>query len=313
MVYRGRGTIMAPAQSYCLFLFSMRVLPLSLSLVLAAGLGAQAGPPQLLLRVAKFRNLDQVQKGGEIEISVTVPTQPLTYRQRAPKSFQSSAVVDLTILKADGTTAWQQTVTLKPPVLSDTTIAIKNPLSFLKRVALPDGTYTLRGHIRDQYKAANGETTVELPVVIAEPKGPAFSDLVFLARPAAKASAQSVFNRGGYLLTRAPSGYYGRGADNIFFYTELNQVPVGRAVRLHYHLAAPDGTAADADAPPVTTQAGRPTAVVGQLPLGPIPAGPFTLTIEARDAVTKKVLATQSQSGERSLTEYAPAGAAVPR
>jgi len=304
---------MAPAQSYCLFLFSMRVLPLSLSLVLAAGLGAQAGPPQLLLRVAKFRNLDQVQKGGEIEISVTVPTQPLTYRQRAPKSFQSSAVVDLTILKADGTTAWQQTVTLKPPVLSDTTIAIKNPLSFLKRVALPDGTYTLRGHIRDQYKAANGETTVELPVVIAEPKGPAFSDLVFLARPAAKASAQSVFNRGGYLLTRAPSGYYGRGADNIFFYTELNQVPAGRAVRLHYHLAAPDGTAADADAPPVTTQAGRPTAVVGQLPLGPIPAGPFILTIEARDAATKKVLATQTQSGQRSLTEYAPAGAAVPR
>ncbi|TFZ67534.1 hypothetical protein E4631_06015 [Hymenobacter sp. UV11] len=291
----------------------MRFLPLSLSLVLAASLGAQAGPPQLLLRVAKFRNLDQVQKGGEIEISVMVPTQPLTYRQRAPKSFQSSAVVDLTILKADGTTAWQETVTLKPPVLSDTTIAIKNPLSFLKRVALPDGTYTLRGRIRDQYKAANGETTVELPVVIAEPKGPAFSDLVFLARPAAKASAQSVFNRGGYLLTRAASGYYGRWTDNVFFYTELNQVPAGRSVRLHYHLAAPDGTAADADAPPVTTQAGRPTAVVGQLPLGPIPAGPFTLTIEARDIATKKVLATQSQSGERSLTEYAPAGAAVPR
>jgi len=304
---------MVLAQSYCLFLFSMRVLPLSLSLVLAAGLGAQAGPPQLLLRVARFRNLDQVQKGGEIEISVMVPTQPLTYRQRAPRSFQSSAVVDLTILKADGTTAWQETEMLKPPVLSDTTSAIKNPLSFLKRVTLPDGTYTLRGHIRDQYKAANGETTVELPVVIAAPNGPAFSDLVFLARPAAKASAQSVFNRGGYLLTRAAGGYYGRGADNVFFYTELNQVPAGRSVRLHYHLAAPDGTAADADAPPVTTQAGRPTAVVGQLPLGPLPVGPFTLTIEARDVATKKVLAAQSQSGERSLTEYAPAGAAVPR
>ena len=291
----------------------MRVLPLSLSLVLAASLGAQAGPPQLLFRVAKFRNLDQVQKGGEIEISVTVPTQPLTYRQRAPRSFQSSAVVDLTILKTDGTTAWQETVTLKPPVLSDTTIAIKNPLSFLKRVTLPDGTYTLRGRIRDQYKSANSETTVEQPLVVAAPTAPAFSDLVFLARPAAKASAQSVFNRGGYLLTRAADGYYGRGADNVFFYTELNQMPTGRSVRLHYHLAAPDGTAADADAPPVITLAGRPTAVVGQLPLGPIPAGSFTLTIEARDAATKKVLATQSQSGQRSLTEYAPAGAAMPQ
>ncbi|QKG57163.1 hypothetical protein GKZ68_11300 [Hymenobacter sp. BRD128] len=174
----------------------MRVQSLSVSLVLAATLGAQAGPPQLILQVAKFRNLDQVQKGGEVEISVTVPTQPLTYRQRAPRSFQSSAVVDLDILKADGTAAWHETVTLKPPVLSDTTIALKNPLSFLKRVTLPDGSYTLRGRIRDQYKSANGETTVAQPLVVAAPTAPAFSDLVFLAKPAAKASAESVFNRG---------------------------------------------------------------------------------------------------------------------
>ncbi len=291
----------------------MRVFSLSALLAVAATLSAQAGPPQLMLQVAKFRNLDQVQKGGEVEISVTVPTQPLTYRQRAPKSFQSSAVVDLDILKADGTPAWHETVTLKPPVLSDTAVAIKNPLSFLKRVTVPDGTYTLRGRIRDQYKSANGETTVEQPLVIAAPTAPAFSDLVFLAKPAAKASGESAFNRGGYLLTRAAGGYYGRGADNIFFYTELNAVPAGRKVTLHYHLEAEDGTAADADAPLVTTQGGRPTAVVGQLPLGPIPTGPFNLTIEARDAVTKKVLATQSQRGQRSLTEYAPAGAAVPR
>ncbi len=282
-------------------------------LVLASAPLAYAGPPQLLLEVARFRNLDQVQKGGEIEISVTVPTQPLTYRQRAPRSFQSSAVVELAVVKADGTNAWQETITLKPPVLSDTTISIKNPLSFLKRVALPDGSYTLRGRIRDQYRRANGETTVERPLVVETPKGPAFSDLVFLARTPPKTPGESVFNRGGYLLTRAPGGYYGRGTENIFFYTELNQLPPGRPVRLHYHLAAEDGTAADAEALPLLPQSGRPTPIAGQLPLGPLPAGPFTLTLEARDAITKKVLASQSQSGQRSLTEYAPAGAAVPQ
>ena len=283
------------------------------SLALVSATPALAGPPQLLLRVAAFRNLDQVQKGGEVEISVTVPTQPLTYRQRAPKSFQSSAVVELSIVRPDGTSAWQETVTLKPPVLSDTTISIKNPLSFLKRVPLPDGTYTLRGRIRDQYRTANGETTVEQPLVVGAAKGPAFSDLIFLAKPAVKTTGEGVFNRGGYLLTRAPTGYYGRGADNVFFYTELNQLPAGRPVRLHYHLEATDGSAADADADPITPQTGRPTPVVGQLPLGPLPAGPFKLTIEARDAATKKVLATQSQAGERSTTDFAPAGAAVPR
>ena len=283
-------------------------------LALATAPLAHAGPPQLLLEVARFRNLDQVQKGGEIEISVTVPTQPLTYRQRAPRSFQSAAVVELSILKADGTAAWQETVTLKPPVLSDTTISIKNPLSFLKRVTLPDGTYTLRGRVRDQYKSTNGETTVEQPLVVAPAKGPAFSDIVFLSRPAAKAEAGSVFNRGGYLLTRAPGGYYGRGADVVFFYTELNQLPADRPVRLHYYVVAPDGKPAAAiDSAPITPAAGRPTAAVGQVPLGQLPAGSYTLKVEARDAATNKVLATQSRTGQRSLTEYAPAGAALPR
>ncbi|MFC7669955.1 hypothetical protein ACFQT0_23255 [Hymenobacter humi] len=45
---------------------------------------AQAGPPQILLDVARFRNLNKVEKGAEVEIYVTVPTQSLTYRQRAP-------------------------------------------------------------------------------------------------------------------------------------------------------------------------------------------------------------------------------------
>ncbi|MFD1874380.1 hypothetical protein [Hymenobacter bucti] len=291
----------------------MRFLLFPLALAIAP-LAAHAGPPQLLLEVARFRNLDQVQKGGEIEISVTVPTQPLTYRQRAPRSFQSSAVVELSIVKADGTAAWQETVTLKPPVLSDTTISIKNPLSFLKRVTVPDGTYTLRGRVRDQYKSANGETTVEQPLVVATAKAPAFSDIVFLSRPAAKAAEVGVFNRGGYLLTRAPGGYYGRGADVVFFYTELNQLPADRPVRLRYYVVAPDGKpAAAVDSAPITPAAGRPTPAVGQVPLGPLPAGAYTLKVEARDAATNKVLATQSRAGQRSLTEYAPAGAALPR
>ncbi len=282
---------------------------LLLLVALTGVFSAQAGPPKLLLEVARFRSLDQVQKGGEIEIAVTVPTQPLTYRQRAPKSFQSSAVVELSILKADGKPAWQETVTLKPPVLTDTTISIKNPLSFLKRVALPDGTYTLRGRIRDQYRSTNGETIVEQPLVVAAPKSVAFSDIVFLARPAAKAAGESVFNRGGYLLTRAPGGSYGRGADVAFFYTELNQLPASRPVLLHYNLASADGNAVDADGPPVTPQTGRPTPLVGQLPLVSLPQGSFALTIEVRDAATKKVLATQRQTGSRSLTDFAPAGA----
>ena len=283
-------------------------------LVALTTLAVQAAPPQLMLEVARFRNLDKVVKGAEIEIYVTVPTQPLTYRQRAPKSFQSAAVVTLDILKADGKAVYHEVIILKPPVLNDTTIAIKNPQSFLKRVLLPDGKYTLRGTVKDQYKSANGETTVEKPLVLETPAaGPFLTDVVLLSRPAARSGGDDNFARGGYRLTRAPGGSYGRGADNVFFYTELHNAPVGQSLRVHYHLTTPDGSAADADAilPP---QSGRPTSIAGQLPMGPLPDGPFTLFVEVYGGSgNKKLLAGHRAIGEHTAAEYAPAGAAVPR
>ena len=286
---------------------------LLLLLVALGPIAAQAAPPQILLDVARFRNPNKVEKGGEVEIYVTVPTQPLTYRQRAPRSFQSAATVTLEILKANGQPAYREVITLKPPVLTDTTIAIKNPQSFLKRIVLPDGRYTLRGTVRDQYRAANGETTVEKPLVVEAPVGVFLTDVVLLSRPAARSGGDDNFVRGGYRLTRVPGGSYGRGAETIFFYTELHNAPAGQPLRVHYHLTTPDGSAADADAT-LTPQGGRPTTVAGQLPLGPLPDGPFTLFVEVYGGPgTRKLLAGHRAIGERNAADYAPAGAAVPR
>ena len=267
---------------------------------------AQARPPQLLLDVARFRNLNQVEKGAEVELYVTVPTQSLTYRQRAPRAFQAAATVTLEVLRADGKPTYREVVVLKPPVINDTTMALKNSLSFLKRLQLPDGRYTLRGTVRDQYRSANGEAVVERTLVLEAPAGPALSDVVLLARPAVKSNGDDAFLRGGYLLTRAPNGFFGRGADNLYFYTELKGAPAGQALRLHYHLAAPDGTAADADAA-LMPVAGRPTTVVGQLPFGPMPTGDFTLLVDVYSG--KKLLTSHRAAGRRSTTDYAPAGA----
>ena len=273
----------------------------------------QAAPPRILLDVARFRNLNKVEKGGEVEIYVTVPTQPLIYRQRAPRSFQSAATVTLEIQKADGKSAYREVIILRPPVLTDTAIAIKNPQSFLKRIMLPDGQYTLRGTVRDQYRTANGETTVEQPLVVEAPAGVFLSDVLLLSRPAVRSGGDDNFARGGYRLTRVPGGSYSRGAENIFFYTEVHNAPAGQQLRVHYHLTTPDGSAADADAT-LTPPSGRPTTVVGQLPLGPLPDGPFTLFVEVYGGPgTKKLLAGHRAIGGRSTAEYAPAGAAVPR
>lgn len=286
---------------------------LFLCLFLFLHVNTYAGPPQILLDVARFRNLNKVEKGAEVEIYVTVPTQSLTYRQRAPRSFQSAATVTLEILKADGTPAYREIITLKPPVINDTTIALKNPQSFLKRILLPDGKYTLRGTVRDQYRSTNGETTVEQPLVLETPTGPFLTDVVLLSRPAARSGGDDNFARGGYRLTRAPGNAYGRGAESIFFYTELHNVPAGPPLRVHYHLTTPDGSAADADAA-LTPQSGRPTTVAGQLPLGPLPDGPFTLFVEVYGGPgNKKLLAGHRAIGQRNTAEFAPAGAAGPR
>ena len=282
-------------------------------LLLLLGLVAQARPPQLLLEVARFRNPSQVEKGAEVEIYVTVPTQTLLHRRRPPKSYQASAVVTLEVLKPDGKPAYREVVTLSPPIISDTTIAIKNPVSFLKRIVLPDGSYTLRGTVRDQYRKDNGETIVEMPLVLAVPTAPFLTDIVLLARPAARVEGVDNFSRSGYRLSRAPGGNYGRAADNLYFYTELHEARAGVPLRIHYHLTTPDGSAADADAA-LTPKSGRPTAVVGQLPLGPLPDGPFTLFIEVFGGPgNKKLLAGHRVIGQRSGKEYAPAGADGPR
>jgi len=288
----------------------MRLLLLLLLGLIA--LPAPAATPQLILDVARFRNQDLTVKGAEVEIYVTVPSTSLTYMRRAPKTFQAAAAVTLEILKADGKPAYQETITLKPPVISDTTAAIKNALSFQKRIALPDGSYTLRGRVRDQYHAG-AEGTVEMPLVLqSTSKGVALSDLVILARPAAKSPGQNNFTRGGYLLTRAPDGLYARGAERLYFYAELYQVMQSQKLSLRYRLQSAEGAGAEAEAPLENIDLGHVTSIAGEMPLGPLPTGSYTLTVEVLDA-RKKVIATQTAHVQRETETFAPAGAVAPR
>ena len=273
-------------------------------------LAALAGPPQIVVDVARFRNLNKVEKGAEVEIYVTVPTQSLVYRQRAPQLFQSSATVLLEILKPDGKPAFRELVALRPPPLSDTTLAIKNPQSFLKRVLIADGRYTLRATVRDQYRpatAASSTAVFERPLVLEAPATPFLTDIVLLARPAVKNTGDDNFNRGGYRLTRAPGGSYGRGAATVCFYAELHNAPPDAPLRVQYRLAAPGNSAAAPAETTLTPEAGRPAVVLGQLALGELPAGDFAVLV---DVYCGKVLLTsQRVAGRRTAADFAPAAA----
>ncbi|QJX47659.1 hypothetical protein HMJ29_12175 [Hymenobacter taeanensis] len=286
---------------------------LTLLLALTALCAQAAAPPQLLLDVARFRNEDQVVKGGVVEIYATVSGQALTYMRRGPKLFQAAATVTLEVIRPDGSAAYQETVTLKPPVLRDTTAAIKNPISFQKRIALPEGTYTLRGQVRDQYRAGTS-TITDLPLVIkpAATK-PTLSDVVLLAKPASRTIAEgNNFIRNGFSLTRAPGGMYSRGTEKLNFYAELYSAPVGQPLSVRYRVRA-TGAAKDAAVATstVTGQEGRPTPVVGQLDLTKLPAGEYVLTVEIRNAKSQ-VLSSQTAKMRYNPADYAPAGAVMP-
>ena len=272
-------------------------------------LAALAGPPQIVVDVARFRNLNKVEKGAEVEIYVTVPTQSLVYRQRAPQIFQSSATVLLEILKPDGKPAFRELVALRPPPIADTTLAIKNPQSFLKRVLIPDGRYTLRATVRDQYRPAAATSTAvfERPLVLEAPATPFLTDVVLLARPAVKNAGDDNFNRGGYRLTRAPGGSYGRGAETLYFYAELHNAPAGAPLRVQYRLAATGNSAAVPAETTLTPETGRPAVVLGQLALGPLPPGEFTVLVDVYSG--QKLLTSQRVTGRRTAADFAPAAA----
>ncbi|KAA9332363.1 hypothetical protein F0P96_12875 [Hymenobacter busanensis] len=273
---------------------------------------ASAAAPQLVLDVARFRTL-AAGNTYEVELYATVPGNGLTYVKRAQGSYQAAAVVTLHILKADGKPAYSEAITLKPPVISDTSIAIKNPQSFLKRITLPAGQYTLRGELRDMYRKSAAPAKVEQSLALDFPAAaPALSDVVFLAKAASTTTEQSNFIRGGHLLSRTPGGAYARASDQLFFYLEMYQVPAGQPLKLHYHIESEDGAAADADAAIAQAKSGRPTPVVGELPLGPLPPDNYTLTVEVRNAAGK-VLATRKAKLSRGTQDYAPEAASLPR
>ncbi|MBD2715635.1 hypothetical protein KBK19_11365 [Microvirga sp. STR05] len=288
-------------------------------MLLLLHLTAAAAPqPTLQLDVARFRNEDVSVKGNVVELYATVSGKWLRYMRRAPKMYQAAAVLTLEIVRPNGQAAYQETVTLKPPVLSDTTAVIKNPLSFQKRIVLPDGEYSLRALVQDQYRKGQ-QSLIEMPLVLKSTEAkPTLSDLVLLAKPAARGAEASNFSRSGFSLTRAPGALYARGQEKLFFYGELYNAAVGQPLQVSYRLKEinlPKGMGAKTIATgqsTVTGAEGRPTVLTSELNLGKVPTGDYLLTVEVRNA-KNQLLASQTATLHREANDYAPAGAGPAR
>lgn len=280
--------------------------------ILSNGLAAHAQNPALLVDVTRFRNENSAVRGAVVELYVTVSGQALIYRKRAPKVYQAAAVLTLAALRADGSAAYQETITLKPPVLNDTSSAIKNPISFQKRVVLPDGQYTLRAKVQDQ-TSKKSLGLLEQPLVLAfGQEKTRLSDIVLLSRVGGKSAvAGDNFTRGGYSLARTPNGLYARGADRLAWYAELYDAPatlvLATRARVRPAAGGSDVMTAAGRARPV---AGAPHLVLGDIDITNLIAGNYDLILEIRDA-KGTLLTSQTTRLHRRPNEYAPAAATV--
>lgn len=291
--------------------FALRLLVALL--MLSDALAAQAQKPSLLLDVVRFRNENTATKGAVVELYVTVTGNALIYRKRAPKIFQAAAVVTLEAIRADGSSAYQERITLKPPVINDTTIALKNPISFQKRIELPDGQYTLRARVQDQTSKKNLAAIEQTLVLDFNGAKTRLSDIVLLARLAGRSAVTGDnFARGGYSLARTPNGLYARGADRLAWYAELYDAPplvLATRCRVRPAAGGPDVLTSAGLARAV---AGGPHLILGDMNIANLMAGDYDLIIEVRDA-KGKLLTSNSTRLQRRPDEYAPAAAALPR
>jgi hypothetical protein len=281
-------------------------------LLLSNAFAAHAQKPALLLDATRFQNENSTVKGAVVELYATVPGQTLIYRKRAPKVYQAAAMLTLEALRADGSAAYQETITLKPPVVNDTSGAIKNPISFQKRIVLPDGEYTLRAKVQDQ-TSKKSLGLLEQPLVLDfDQEKTSLSDIVLLSRVGGKSAVEGDnFTRGGYSLARTPNGLYARGADRLAWYAELYDAPaplvLATRARVRPVAGGPDVLTSAGLARPV---AGAPHLVIGDMNIANLMAGDYELIIEVRDA-KGKLLTSQTTRLHRRPDEYAPAAATV--
>jgi hypothetical protein len=216
------------------------------------------------------------------------------------------------VLRADGTAAYQESITLKPPVLNDTSGAIKNPISFQKRLELPDGQYTLRAKVQDQTSKKNLATLEQALELDFNQEKTRLSDIVLLARVGGKSAVEGDnFTRGGYSLARTPNGLYARGADRLAWYAELYDAPSPLVLATRYRVrpaaGGPDVMTSAGLARPVS---GAPHLILGDMNIANLMAGDYDLIIEVRDA-KGKLLTTQTVRLQRRPDEYTPSAAII--
>lgn len=158
-----------------------------------------------------------------VEYYVTVDGNTARY-ERGPSGFVARVGVTFTVSDSAGQVRFAKKLLLRSPALADTTQpGARASFRLHERIALNNGTYTLRWAATDQIRGAGApEVSLQLPVTVGYPakRGPQIADIQLL-EAYQKTAVPDAFSKGGYSLEGRVSDFYPPEVETLRFYTEV--------------------------------------------------------------------------------------------
>jgi GWxTD domain-containing protein len=147
-----------------------------------------------------------------VEVNIEIAGLTITYKNIDSTSMQAS--VDVLILVKKG----EEIVNYEKYTLNSPLVKYPEALLDVKRLSVPNGSYTLEVHATDANNAQN-KNIFTRPLKIDLTQQASLSDLTLLRNFKAE-EAPSPFNKNGFFMEPLPFAFYDKGAKKLIFYAE---------------------------------------------------------------------------------------------
>lgn len=276
--------------------FLLLLSALSLACFGAAGRQLQFSVETSRLRVTDAQAL--------VEYYVTVDGRTVRYA-RTPAGFEARVTMTFTVVDSAGGIRFAKKLLLRSPAAPDT-MGVLPPFRLHERVAVVNGSYTLRWDGMDQVMGKGApEIRLEQALQVGFPakKGVQLADIQLLDAYA-KATQPDVFDKGGYTLQGRTTDFYPREVEDMKFYTEIyhaaTAVGAGKPLLVRYRLRLlGDREPLVLGEKLMKQPAGEVNPVLATLNLAAVPSGNCELLVEALGA-DGKLLGSQVRAFQRS-------------
>jgi GWxTD domain-containing protein len=233
-----------------------------------------------------------------LEINIEIAAASVTFK-RADSTHLQASVETLILIKKGGEIVNYEKYLLQSPLVGS-----PQDLLDVKRMSLPNGSYTLEITFQDAHDAENKDA-FSAPLV-ADVRDQIHLSEVQLLRTFRPDASVNPFVKNGYYLEPLPFNFYDRGATLLAFYAEIYRSDLlpsvaseGYLVRYFIEEEKGNGVRALVSVGSQRKKAAPIDALLVQMDIGKLETGNYALTVELRDNANA-LLATRNLTFQRS-------------